>query len=204
MGRGTKVCSNVTGHMTKIAAMPIYCKNMKNSSSLEQKGRWPWNLVCSIGCSSTTKFVQMVTWVDLDLFYDKVKFGPLCFCMGKQLKQWTFYCCLWYKSWYMQSSKWVHEALWVPKVKVIDWPWSKYLWFNIFKLLFLNTHLADWSQMSYEGGMRKPNFIQIVQVTWQRWPSSSMVFLWNQKADDLETWYTSATKFVQMMPLGWP
>ena len=22
-------------------------------------------------------------WVDLDLFYGKVKFGPLCFCMGK-------------------------------------------------------------------------------------------------------------------------
>ena len=24
----------------------------------------------------------MFTWVDLDLFYGKVKFGPLCFCMG--------------------------------------------------------------------------------------------------------------------------
>ena len=23
-------------------------------------------------------------WVDLDLFYRKVKFGPLCFCMGKR------------------------------------------------------------------------------------------------------------------------
>ena len=22
-------------------------------------------------------------WIDLDLFYGKVKFGPLCFCMGK-------------------------------------------------------------------------------------------------------------------------
>ena len=33
--RGTKVCSNGTGHMTKMAAMPIYGKNMKNSSSLE-------------------------------------------------------------------------------------------------------------------------------------------------------------------------
>ena len=36
---GTKVCSNGPGHMTKMAAMPIYGKNMKNSSSLEPKSR---------------------------------------------------------------------------------------------------------------------------------------------------------------------
>ena len=36
--RGTKICSNGPGHMTKMAAMPIYGKNMKNSSSLEPKG----------------------------------------------------------------------------------------------------------------------------------------------------------------------
>ena len=35
---GTKVCSNGPCHMTKMAAMPIYGKNMKNSSSLESKG----------------------------------------------------------------------------------------------------------------------------------------------------------------------
>ena len=40
----------------------------------------------------------------------------------------------------MQSTKCVHEALWVPKVKVIHWFWSKSLRFNIFKLLFLNYH----------------------------------------------------------------
>ena len=53
---GTKVCSNGPGHMTKMAAMPIYGKNLKKSSSPEPK------------C----------------LFYGKVKFGPLCFCMGKR------------------------------------------------------------------------------------------------------------------------
>ena len=46
--------------MTKMADMPIYGKNLKKSSS-EPKGRWPWNLVCNIGSSSTTKFVQMMT-----------------------------------------------------------------------------------------------------------------------------------------------
>ena len=34
----SKHCSNGPGHMTKVAAMPIYSKNMKNSSSLEPKG----------------------------------------------------------------------------------------------------------------------------------------------------------------------
>ena len=32
-------------HMTKMAAMPIYGKNLKKSFSPEPKGRWPWNLV---------------------------------------------------------------------------------------------------------------------------------------------------------------
>ena len=48
--RGTKECSSGPGHMTKMAAMPIYGKNMKNSSSLEPKGWWPWKFVCSIKC----------------------------------------------------------------------------------------------------------------------------------------------------------
>ena len=34
---GMKVCSNGPGHMTKMAAMPIYGKNLKKSSSLESK-----------------------------------------------------------------------------------------------------------------------------------------------------------------------
>ena len=37
--RGMKECSNNPGHMTNLAAMPIYGKNMKKSSSLEPKGR---------------------------------------------------------------------------------------------------------------------------------------------------------------------
>ena len=36
---GTKVCSNGSGHMTKMAAMPIYVKNLKKSSSKQPKGR---------------------------------------------------------------------------------------------------------------------------------------------------------------------
>ena len=36
---GTKVYSNGPGHMTKMAAMPIYGKNLKKSSFPEPKGR---------------------------------------------------------------------------------------------------------------------------------------------------------------------
>ena len=54
---GTKVCINDPGHMTKMAAMPIYGKNLKQSSSPEPAGRFPRNLVCIIGDSSPLYFV---------------------------------------------------------------------------------------------------------------------------------------------------
>ena len=34
---GTKVCLKFPGHMTKMAAMPIYCKNLKNLLLWNQK-----------------------------------------------------------------------------------------------------------------------------------------------------------------------
>ena len=36
---GMKVCSNGPGHMTKMATMPIYGKNLKKSSSPEPNGQ---------------------------------------------------------------------------------------------------------------------------------------------------------------------
>ena len=87
---GTKVCSNGPDHMTKMAAMPIYGKNLKKSSSLEPKGWCPWNLVCSIGYSSTTKFVQMMTqgwpWPILQ----QGQIWSLVLFYGKKVKQWIF------------------------------------------------------------------------------------------------------------------
>ena len=45
----------------------------KRSWRPDQDGRhahiWLWNLVCSIGCSSTINFIHWWPWVDLDLFY---------------------------------------------------------------------------------------------------------------------------------------
>ena len=39
---------------------PYMVKNLKKSSSPEPEGRWPWDLVCSIGVVGPTKFVQMM------------------------------------------------------------------------------------------------------------------------------------------------
>ena len=76
---GTKVCSNGPGHMTKMAAMSIYSKNLKKSSSLKPKGRRPWNL----GARVLLSLFKWWPWIDLDLFYGKVKFGILCFVWEK-------------------------------------------------------------------------------------------------------------------------
>ena len=56
-----KIYTTELGHMTNMATMPIYGKNLKKSSSPEAIGRWPWKLVCSIVYASTTKIVQIMT-----------------------------------------------------------------------------------------------------------------------------------------------
>ena len=54
-----KVYAKYFGHMTKMAATPIYGKNPLKSS-LEPEGRCPWDLACSIGDVGPTKFGQMI------------------------------------------------------------------------------------------------------------------------------------------------
>ena len=51
-----KMYTKYFGHMTKMTAMPIYSKNPLKSSP-EPDGRWPWDLVCSIGDVGPTRFV---------------------------------------------------------------------------------------------------------------------------------------------------
>ena len=98
----TKVCSNGLGHMTKMAAMPIYGKNLKKSSCPGPKGWWPWNLVFSIGCMSYTNFVQMMT---LGWPWPISRQSQICSLMllyGIKVKQWIFfrnYWSLWYQNW---------------------------------------------------------------------------------------------------------
>ena len=72
--------------MTNMAAMPIYGKNLKQSSSPEPIYQWPWNLLCSIVYESTTKVVQIMTLGDLDPFYAKVKFGHIAAFVWEKVK----------------------------------------------------------------------------------------------------------------------
>ena len=58
--RLANIYTNCYGHMTKIATTPIYGKTLEISSSLEPKGQWPLDLVCSIGDVGPTRFAQMM------------------------------------------------------------------------------------------------------------------------------------------------
>ena len=75
------MCSNVAGHMT----MLIYGEKLQKSSSSEWRDWWPWNLVYSIGYSSTTNVFIWWPLVDGDHFYDMVKFVSECFYMSGSL-----------------------------------------------------------------------------------------------------------------------
>ena len=78
-----KIYTNELGHMTNMATMPIYGKNLKKSSSPGPIDWWPWNLVCGIICASTTKVIQIMTLGWPWSFLSKVKFGHIGFCMGE-------------------------------------------------------------------------------------------------------------------------
>ena len=74
-----------------MAAMPIYGKNLKKPLNLWDQKAYdlePWYASSSAGV--LTSLLKWWPWVDLDLFYGKVKFGPLCFCMGEKGKTMDF------------------------------------------------------------------------------------------------------------------
>ena len=48
------------GHMTKMAATPIYGKNPLKILSPEPEGLGPWDFVCSYGDVGPTKFEQVM------------------------------------------------------------------------------------------------------------------------------------------------
>ena len=71
---------------------------------MEPKGWWPWNFVCIIGYSGTTKFAQMMTlgWPGPILWQSQI--WSLVLLYGKKVRQWIFqnYCRLWFES----SNRW--------------------------------------------------------------------------------------------------
>ena len=92
--------------MTKMAAMAIYGKNLKKSSSPEPKGQWPWILVCIIGCLSTTKFAQFMTlgW-PLPIFWQD-QIWSLMLLNGRKVKQWIFQKLL-SSMWFETGNRWL-------------------------------------------------------------------------------------------------
>ena len=113
--RWLKIGLNGTGFMTKMAALPIYGKNLRKSSSPEPLVWLPWNLVCSIRWQSPQSLFKWWLKVDLDQFFIKVKYSPLEFRMEKRwnivffTKQW--YSVIWKKV--------LYAPLWISKAKVI-------------------------------------------------------------------------------------
>ena len=81
-------------------------------------------------------------WVDLDLFYGKVKFGNLGFSIGKSENSGF--------SWKVVGADILLEDIWVLKVKVISWPWPMVVYIQKFKLDFLRNDCSDLNQILYE------------------------------------------------------
>ena len=138
--------------MTNMAAMPIYGKNLKKSSSPEPIDLWPWNLVCSIMYGSTTKVVQIKSLIWPWPILRKGQFGHIGFWMGKSENYLFFknYCSLRFQNGLKHLAKWVNDVEWVSKVKIILWPRSKVTQISKLKLVFCRNSWAIWNQNSYE------------------------------------------------------
>ena len=101
----------------------------------------------------------------------------------------------------MQLTKWVHEPIWILKLNVIHWPWSKVTRIQHFQTSFPEK-LLGWLKpkvMWRLSGMGEEELVQKVRVTWPKWPPCpymvktwKILLLWNQKVDDLETLYAAS------------
>ena len=79
-----KNCSNVPGHMTKVASRPIYTyvKTFKNLLLRNQEADDLETWYTTSGTQVLQNLFKWWYWVDLDHFYDMVQFVSFCFCMG--------------------------------------------------------------------------------------------------------------------------
>ena len=149
---GMKIYINELGHITNMAAMPIYGKTLKKSSSPEPIDQWPWNLICNIVYRSTTKVVQIMTlgWPWPILRQGQIWSHMLLYGKSENYLFFGNFCSLGSQSCLKHLAKWVYEVEWVSKVKVILWPWSKVTKNSKLKLVFLQKQLGDLEQNSYE------------------------------------------------------
>ena len=81
---GTKSCSNGQGHMTKLATMPIYMvKTFKNFLLWNRKANDLETWYASLSTQALPSLFKRCPWVDLDLFYSKIKLSPFAFVLEK-------------------------------------------------------------------------------------------------------------------------
>ena len=76
--------------MANMAAMPYMVKTLKNLLLWNQKADDFETWYAASGPQVLPSLFKWWPWVDLDLFYGKVKFVPLGFLYGKKVKQWIF------------------------------------------------------------------------------------------------------------------
>ena len=124
----------------------------------------------------------------------------------------------------MQLTKWVHEPIWISKVKVSLWPLSKVHMksHSQWMTLTFDIHIGTWTYMNVKGQGHSLTLIQgpyVIHWPWSKvhiWTLDhgqwiTLIFdihrgscihlyvhiktlknlLWNEKADDLETFYTA-------------
>ena len=98
---GKKVCSRHLGHMTMMAATPIYGKNPSNIFSRTGGPIFYETWDVASGTPAHHSLFKWWPWSDLDLFYGKVIFGNLGFSIGKSENSGFFrnFCSQWPESW---------------------------------------------------------------------------------------------------------
>ena len=69
--------------MTKMAAIPIYVKNLKNLLLQNKQAADLESWYAASGARILPSLFKWLPWVDPDLFYGKVKFGPYAFVWEK-------------------------------------------------------------------------------------------------------------------------
>ena len=97
------------------------------------------------------------------------------------------------------------------KVKVIHCPWFKVTQFNIF-IFFLDTAWPIEAKFYVEPSWDVGTKVWSTGLGHMTNMSAMPVYdknlknhlLWNQNADDLESWYSITAKYIQMTTLGWP
>ena len=116
------------------------------------------------------KLFKLWPWVDLDPFYAKIKFGHIGFCMGKTENYLFFgnYCSLGSQSCLKHLTKWVNEVVWVSKVKIILWPWSKV------------TQIWPWILVCSIVYKSSTKVVQIMTLGWP-WPILRQGQIWSHR-----------------------